>query len=249
MDGAGRLRNYATGRELLYRDAHYLSVQVPVDPHKARRWLPTGVRLQAAACATLFTAWFPNNPFDEPYTEAGIFLHVRALGVRAVYCPWMLVSSSAALVAGRELLGYPKKLAEINITRGDDDDVVGEVSCLASRDAKKILRIHGSVGEEVEPSPFLGKRHINVRGNLGLPLARLVTFRPHEEVVSVREADLNLDVFNESLSDDLGLLDITRPTSGRLHRVNLGMSLSGFPIPIALVSPTFIIRNDALRNR
>ena len=74
MTGSQLLRRHLLAGEPLYRDAHYLGVDLDVDASVAASWLPPCVRLQRPARATLFTAWFPDNPFDRPYTEAGLFL-------------------------------------------------------------------------------------------------------------------------------------------------------------------------------
>ena len=239
----GNLRAHLFGDELLYRDAHYLSAEVEIDEAAARGWLPLGMRLRRPARGTVFTAWFPENPFGEVYTEAGLFLHVRFLGVEAVFCPWMLVSSSAALVAGRELLGYPKKMAEIVFERDGD-----AIRSRASREGREVLSLDASLGAEVAPSAFLGRRHANVRGNLGLLRAHVVTFRPQETPVSVRAAEVEVSFGNGGV-DDLGRLVVGRSTAGTLHRVNLGLSAGGYPVPVVPVSPTFVLRNDDLRNR
>ena len=52
------------------------------------------------------------------YHEAAIILNVEhiASGKRAVHCPWMLVDSDRALVAGREQTGFPKMIGRFNFT-------------------------------------------------------------------------------------------------------------------------------------
>ena len=52
-------------------------------------------------------------------------------GKRAYHCPWMLVDSDRSMIAGREILGFPKKLGafsfavdgvELSAAASEDDD-------------------------------------------------------------------------------------------------------------------------------
>src|ERR1700733_10245259 len=115
----------------LYVDAHYLVADVDLDPRRARGFVPFPLRLASPPTASVFTAFFPHTSFGSVYREAGVFLHVRGVGMRAptaVFSPWMIVDDDVALIAGRELLGYPKKLGSIEWTMAGD-----EVHPLAAR--------------------------------------------------------------------------------------------------------------------
>src|SRR5512140_1453834 len=137
----------------IYRDAHYLLAEMDVDPAAAKRWLPSPLRLASPATATVFTGWFPNNTFGSVYHEAGIFLHVEHLGRPAIFSPWMLVDDDVALITGRELLGYPKKLGEI-AWKIDGDAISG----VATRRGAELVRMKGTLREEIaNPPPVLGR--------------------------------------------------------------------------------------------
>src|SRR5262245_28878014 len=94
----------------IYRDAHYLVADVELDRAPAARWVPWPLRLARPGRAQIFTAYFPSTTFGSVYREAGVFFEVSTLRGAALYSPWMLVDDDVALIAGRELLGYPKKL-------------------------------------------------------------------------------------------------------------------------------------------
>src|SRR5262245_15254611 len=110
----GRLVSMLAPGDWLYLDAHYLVADVELDPDLARRWVPRPLTLATPARASIFTAWFPTTTFGSSYREAGILLHVEHAGRPAVYSPWMLVDDDVALILGRELLGYPKKIGQID---------------------------------------------------------------------------------------------------------------------------------------
>lgn len=236
----GRMAGVGRRGARLYERAHYLVADMPVDPTAARRWLPRPLTLATPARATLFLAWFPWTSFGSAYREAGLFLHVRHLGVEAVCSPWMIVDDDVALVTGRELLGYPKKLGAIELDL-DGDAVTGR----ASRRGAELFTMRGRLGAElVDAPPVLGRPHRNVRSAMGAAIPKLLAFTPREEVVSVRQADIEVAVTG-SERDPLHELGLGPASSARLHVVHL--SAGAPPVPVGLVSPLWYARQWLLR--
>lgn len=133
---------------LLYRDAAYLAVEMTIGrPDVAGRWVPRPLRL-AGSTATLFTAHFAQNSFGSVYSEAGLLLPVEHACRSAVHCPWMVVDDDVALILGRELLGYPKKLAAIEWS---DDDV--DVEARVTRKGQPLLTMSARLGMRRADSP------------------------------------------------------------------------------------------------
>ena len=226
--------------EWLYEDAHYLAAEVEIDGKQAARWVPRPLKLASPATATVFTAWFPRNSFGSVYREAGVFLHVRHGRTAAIHCPWMIVDDDVALIVGRELLGYPKKLGEIELEL-DGDRVRG----IATRRGSELLRMEGSLLERVEEAPpILGRPHRNVRAGAGALLPTLVAFTPREKPIEVRRAALELRV-TSSPRDPLAELGIGRVRAAYLHRVNLGAG--SLPRPCGIASPLGVWRTMLLR--
>jgi len=148
----------------------------------------------------VFVAHFPWTAFGSTYREAGVLLHVRRRLRRAVFCPWMVVDDDVALISGRELLGYPKKLAERIELEIDGDDV----RALAVRRGTKLVEIRARLGAEVavDAAPkMLGQRVINVRAR------RLVTFTPRERMSSARigSAEISIGSSERDPLVDLGI--------------------------------------------
>lgn len=227
----------------LYRDAHYLSAEMEIDEHVARSWLPSALRL-AKGIATLFLAWFPETSFGSVYREAGLFLHVEHLGRPAVFSPWMVVDDDVALITGRELLGYPKKLATLTWSLEGD-----RIRASASRRGAELVRMAGTLGERVSsPPPILGRPHRNVRSTLGLALPKIVAFTPKEEAIEVREANLEVTV-GGSERDPLSDLRFGKIRAAYLHRVNLGIPglVRGLPLPVSAVSPGWYLKQLLFR--
>lgn len=178
------------------------------------------------ATPTVFAAHFPQTSFGSVYAEAGIFFHVRRRFRDAAFCPCMVVTDDVALTVGRELLGYPKKLARVSFDIGDGKEG-RPVRAEVERRGKMLLRLSGRVGEQVdEAPPMLGQRFLNVRGALGLGTQRLVTFHPRERIRRVRRASAVLETArHERDRDPLGELGLGAVLGAHRYRVDVSAGL------------------------
>ncbi|MFD0364092.1 acetoacetate decarboxylase family protein [Nocardia sp. GCM10030253] len=232
-----RLLALGDPRRSLYRDAHYFSATVDIDPERMKQWLPAGVQLAEPARAEVFTAFFPDNNFESPgYHEAGLFVHIKTLQGTGIHCPWMILDDDVALIIGRELLGYPKKLGQVDWTLTDT-----EIRAEATRRGHKLLTMVGRLGEIIaEPPPILARPHRNVVGFTGIFPSWLVAFTPRESVVEVRRIeDFSLEVHG-SERDPLDQMGIGRVIEARLHRVDL-LGVWVPPIPLRPLTPLFTL--------
>jgi len=90
-------------------------------------------------------------------------------GEQGLYCLAMPVDDDTAMIAGREGVGFPKKMAEISLSR-DGARVVGSVV----RHGVEILRIEGDAHSDVIPEPAWGIRE--VRDLEGRPAGAFTSF-------------------------------------------------------------------------
>lgn len=230
-----RLAAIAAPGDWLYRDAHYLAAEVELDPAVAARWVPRPLRLATPARATVFTAFFPQTSFGSVYREAGVLFDVVHRRTQAIHSPWMLVDDDVALIVGRELLGYPKKLGEL---RWDHDG--DRISSVAHRRGHELISIEGTLGERIaDPPPILGRPHRNIRATSGISIPKLIAFTPRERVIEVRRANVEVRI-GGSERDPLHQLGFGKVLSARLHRVDL--RAGSLPIPVAAVSPFSFLR-------
>ena len=240
----------------MYTGAVFFAARVALDPARARVWLPSGVSLAEPSVATVFAAHFPETSFGSVYDEAGVFFHVRRRFRSAVFCPWMVVTDDVALTVGRELLGYPKKLARIAFDFGSGAAGT-EVRAEVERRGRVVLRLRGRVGAEVHDAPpMLGQRALNVRGSLGPFSQRLVTFTPRERIVIARRATAELELPPPPASshgkarleegrdpvDELGLGAVL---GAHLYRVNVRAGWP--PRDVRRVSAGFALRSVGAR--
>lgn len=232
--GVRQLMRLAPPRGMLYKDAHYLTATLEVDPKAMRRWLPPGIRLAEPARADLFTAWFPECTYGSVYHEAGLFVHIKTVGGTGIHCPWMILDDDVALILGRELLGYPKKLGEISWEIDGD-----RIEAHAARRGTTLIGMSGTLGEVLHDAPpILGRPHRNVTGTIGLALPRVVAFTPGEHPIETRRVDLDLTI-GGSQRDPLHLMGLGKVVEARLHRVDL--SAGRPPVPVRPLTPLFSV--------
>ena len=233
--GVRRFRELVPLGGNLYRGAQYLSAVVEVDPKRMRPFLPFGVRLAKPYRADLFTAYFPDNVFGSVYHEAGLFVHIKTAQGTGIHCPWMILDDDVALIIGRELLGYPKKMGEVEWSV--EDDVIRNS---ASRRGDKLFTMNGSLGETIaDPPKILGRPHRNAMGLMGLALPRIVAFTPGERPIEVRRAHLDLEIFGAE-RDPLHQMGLGRVVEARLHTVDLTTPRIP-PRPMRPLTPAFTL--------
>lgn len=82
-----------------------------------------------------------------PYREVVVLVSATHRGQPGLFCPLIYVTSDAALCAGREVWGFPKKLADITVTVRRD-----KVRARLTRGGRDLLVLEGRAGERAEPS-------------------------------------------------------------------------------------------------
>ncbi len=103
------------------------------------RILPPGMeRVDAPGLITLIS--YPQTEGIHPYNELVVFVPVRVEGVVGNYVPHIYVTTDEALIAGREIAGFPKKIARVE-WNVEGDALRGSVS----RWDKTLLTVEGTV--------------------------------------------------------------------------------------------------------
>jgi acetoacetate decarboxylase len=108
-------------------------------PGAVARILPPGMEpADGPGVITLLS--YPETAFQHPFDEAVVMVPVRVDQTLGNYVPYIYVTTDEALVPGREIAGFPKKLAQVEWGR-DGDRVQGSVT----RWGRRILSIEGRV--------------------------------------------------------------------------------------------------------
>jgi acetoacetate decarboxylase len=93
-------------------------VAIPFTPRSGgvERILPPGMEpADGPGMVTLIS--YPASASFEPYNELVVLVPVQIDGTRGNYVPYIFVTTDEALIAGREIAGFPKKLAQITWER------------------------------------------------------------------------------------------------------------------------------------
>jgi len=112
---------YPAGGPFIYRDTEMTLVAFATDEAKAAALIPEELQLVSIpqlpgqASAMLVFANYRENDQIGPYMEAIVNIPVIYEGQLYLYVPFIYVDTDAAMAAGREYGGYPKKLANIQM--------------------------------------------------------------------------------------------------------------------------------------
>ena len=104
-----------------FYDAEVLTVYFETKPEVVEKLLPSPLEPAALPIGAAFVANYPKTNFGVTYLESALFLLAQYNGEEGVYCLSMPVTNDIALILGREIFGYPKKIADISFEREGKD--------------------------------------------------------------------------------------------------------------------------------
>lgn len=198
---------------LMYRDARFLVVDLPLKEGAAKKILPLMLRPAEPAMCTLILADYPEISGILPYQEALLLVRVKGPYGAGVHCPWIVVNDDTALVYGRELAGYPKKWADISFKQKGDTVLAG-----VSRRGTELIEARAHLSNTLKAGPVFEQKTYNVGGPFSSPWCLPIwCFKPLEIIKSSHEASVELKV-RHSHYDPLAELmeDIPETLTGRV---------------------------------
>ncbi len=107
------------GRSYQFYDAEMVTVYWLTRPEIVKRLLPPPLQPAGEPLAYAFLADYPRTNFGPPYREGALFLKAQYEGEVGGYCLAMPVTGDLAMAGGREIFGYPKKMADIDFSKED----------------------------------------------------------------------------------------------------------------------------------
>jgi len=170
------------------------------------------MKLAEPGSGVLFIADYTKTSFTIPYKEAALLVRVRTLFGEGLHCCWMVVDDDTALIYGRELLGYPKKLANITFNESGD-----HISATVTRRGTQIMAMEAQRGaSQASPPPVFNLKTFNV-GGLGqyFALNPVWLLRPLEEIHESYAAEVSLTLADSEF-DPIARLVAGNPTAGRI---------------------------------
>lgn len=123
-----------------YERARFFTVTYETDPDVAAASLPEGLTLAEPPVARITFARYPATPVG-PYNEALQTIECAWEGAVLGFVSRIVLDNDAALAAGREVLGYPKKLARVSWVESDH-----ELASVVERPGGVLVRVRATFG-------------------------------------------------------------------------------------------------------
>jgi acetoacetate decarboxylase len=100
-----------------FYDAEMLTVYFETTTAVVEALLPPPLKPASVPLCFAFVAHYPRTSFRVKYRESALFMRASFQEEEGYYCLSMPVTDDMAMVLGREIFGYPKKLAHIELRR------------------------------------------------------------------------------------------------------------------------------------
>jgi acetoacetate decarboxylase len=136
-----------------FMNAEMLVAEFTTDMNVVKEILPRPLVPTREALAMAFVARYPETNFGCTYNEGALFIHCKYRGEEGTYCLSMPVDDDIAMISGREMYGYPKKMADRITLDLENNHIVGSVI----RKEVEIIRIEGQLGSETSENVFGGE--------------------------------------------------------------------------------------------
>lgn len=108
-----------------YKDVEAFTIIYETDEQAALALLPEALDLTETATAVLMFVKYPFSSLG-PYEETILGLRCLYKGEERIYIPHIVLNNDVPLAAGREVYGFPKKLADVTI-RNEGDGLWGRM--------------------------------------------------------------------------------------------------------------------------
>ncbi|MEK3792863.1 acetoacetate decarboxylase family protein [Paenibacillus sp. FSL R7-0204] len=146
-----------------FYNAETLTVYWETSPEVIRSILPAPLTPGPRPLVHAFVANYPRTSFCEPYREAAVFVLAAYNGQPGTYCLSMPISDDIAMGLGREIYGFPKKMADISLQK-EDQHVAGSVS----RRGTEFFHVEAALSGKMNAGN--GQRIISEHYGEGLPV-------------------------------------------------------------------------------
>lgn len=103
----------------LYEGSKMAVAMYRIPPENAQALLPQGMNFGGLeACLGIFADYQVSTV--GAYHEVVFLVSAEYEGVHGFFCPFIYVTTDATLASGREIWGFPKKIAQISVEKTDD---------------------------------------------------------------------------------------------------------------------------------
>ncbi len=226
-------------------NARFVLADIPLNGNDVKKILPLGMWTGPEPRATLFICDYPEVSYPiVPYHEAAMLVHVRTPLGKGLHCCWMIVDDDTALILGREMLGYPKKMGIFEFEENGD-----EIRSAVSRRGTRVLEIRARRGETQDPAPPVFNHKTFNTGAMGqfLAINPIWMFRPREVIHESYHADIQVTL-NDSEFDPMARLAAGEASNGRIVVMDIPGD-SPYMLPVGISGPVLFNRTFNMRFR
>ncbi|MBD3228969.1 MAG: acetoacetate decarboxylase [Candidatus Lokiarchaeota archaeon] len=107
-------------RNSVFTKAEMLTVHWKTKPEVIERILPPPLEPIEIPLVSSFIAYYPKTNQGQPYYESALFIRSKFKDEYGNYFLAMHVDDDRAMIGGREICGFPKKMANISIEREEN---------------------------------------------------------------------------------------------------------------------------------
>lgn len=153
---SAREKHFSKG--IVLGDAVMVMVMFRTKAEVVERVLPPPLEPDPASTGMAYVAEFRRTNFTVAYNEAALFISAQYDGEVGNYCLSMPVTNDMAMVDGREVYGFPKKIAETIRVRREGNKATG----VCIRKGIPIIEIKVNLTGAAEPEdiPPLGPNYL-----------------------------------------------------------------------------------------
>ena len=191
--------------------AKMLGVMFETRPEIVERLLPPPLTPADAPNGMMFIAEYPETNLGPGYREAALFLRCKCEGENGSYCLSMpIMSEESRLYNGRDIFGFPKKMAKIHLER-NGPEVAGWVERHGIRFVELKAKLSGSLPQMPDSGPnflFKAMPRIDLQPGFDGP----VLLCRHQTEVKMKSLEIGAGqvAFQESESDPWSEIEIVK---------------------------------------
>jgi acetoacetate decarboxylase len=145
--------------------AEMLTIFWETKPEIVAKLLPPPLKPANQPVAMAFVANYPRTNFDVVYKESALFLRAVYNGEEGGYCLAMPVTNDIAMAGGREVFGFPKKMADIHFKR-DGHSVEGWTERRGIRFMDVRAKLTGKFNDPAAQEIVMAARNVGADGSI-----------------------------------------------------------------------------------
>ena len=145
--------------------AEMLTILWETKPAIVAKLLPPPLQPANQPVVMAFVANYPRTNFDVTYKESALFLRAVYNGEEGGYCLSMPVTNDIAMAAGREVFGFPKKMADIHLKR-DGHSVEGWTERRGIRFMEIRAKLTGKFNDPAAQEIVTAARNVRADGSI-----------------------------------------------------------------------------------